>query len=117
MIRQKLTDGQISAEVGKYSTPHNMYLNNMAAYGIFGLLILLGIFLTPLLIFFPTVKKHLPGQDIAYAGFMLIFGFMLFGFTECIFIRNININFYIIMLAAIITLIKESETQIAPGRP
>jgi O-antigen ligase len=117
MIQQKTAAGQVSSEVGKFSTPHNMYLNNMTAYGISGLLILLGIFLSPLVILFPAAKKSNPAQDIAYAGVMLIVAFMLFGMTECIFIRNININFYIIMLTAIITLIKESETQISPGRP
>jgi O-antigen ligase len=116
MIQQKLADGQISAEVGKYSTPHNMYLSNMAAYGVSGLLILMGIFLTPLVILFPATKKSWPAQDMAYAGVMLIVAFMLFGMTECIFLRNININFYIIMLSVILTLIKESETQITPGR-
>jgi O-antigen ligase len=116
MIRQKTDAGQISPEVGKYKSPHNMYLSNMAAYGISGFLILMGIFLSPLLIFFPSSRKPGPGQDIAYAGFMLIVGFMLFGLTECIFLRNINMNFYIIMLAILLTLVKEFEPQNMPGR-
>jgi O-antigen ligase len=111
IVREKAAAGIIPDEIAKLSTPHNMYLSNMAAYGISGLLILMGLFLAPLLILFPAVKKPWPGQDIAYSGFMLIVGFMLFGVTECIFLRNININFYIIMLAAILTLIKEFEPQ------
>jgi O-antigen ligase len=115
IVRQKAADGQIPSEIGKLSTPHNMYLANMAAFGISGLIILLGIFISPLVVFFPAARKSGPGQDIAYAGFMLITGFMLFGLTECIFLRNINISFYIIMLAAIMTLVKEFEIQNTRG--
>lgn len=107
IVRQKAEAGLIPDEIAELSTPHNMYLANMTAYGISGLLILMGIFLTPLLILFPAAKKPLPVQDIAYSGFILIVGFMLFGLTECIFLRNINISFYIIMLAAIIILVKK----------
>ncbi len=109
MIQQKLQAGEISAELGRFSTPHNMYLSNMISFGILGLMILLGIFLVPLTILLPAAAARGPGQDTAYAGIMLIVGFMLFGLTECIFLRNININFYLILLAAILTRVRECE--------
>jgi O-antigen ligase len=116
MIRQKTASCQIPPELGKYKTPHSMYLSNMVAYGVSGLLILMGIFLAPLRILLPAAVKPGPGKDIAYAGLMLIVAFMLFGLTESIFLRNININFYIILVAAILTLVKEFEPQNLPGR-
>lgn len=109
MIREKAAAGQIPVEFVKFNSPHNMYLANMDAYGITGLFILMGIFLTPLPKLIRAARTPGPGRDIAYAGIMLIVAFMLFGTTETIFLRNININFYIIMLAVIITLIREFE--------
>jgi O-antigen ligase len=104
MIKQKAAMHQIPPEIEKFMSPHNMYLANMDAYGITGLFILLAIFLSPLFIFIPASKTDGPGRDMAYAGIMLIAAFMVFGMTETIFNRNININIYMILLAAILSI-------------
>jgi O-antigen ligase len=109
MIKEKAAAGQIPVELEKFTSPHNMYLANMDAYGITGLFILMGIFLTPLPKLIRAARTPGAGRDIAYAGIMLVVAFMLFGTTETIFIRNVNINFYVILLAVIITLIREFE--------
>lgn len=104
MIKQKTAMQQIPPEIEKFTSPHNMYLANMDAYGITGLFILLAIFISPLFIFIPASKTDGPSRDMAYAGIMLIAAFMIFGMTETIFNRNININIYMILLAAILSL-------------
>lgn len=105
-IQQKAADNQIPHQIEGFKTPHNMYLTKMVAYGIFGMLMLFAVFLSPLFVLIQAVKTKGLASDIAYAGIMLIVSFMLFAMTESIFYRNINTNFYIIMLAAILSLIK-----------
>ncbi len=39
-MNQKMAANQISPEIAVYSTPHNIYLINLIAYGIIGLFIL-----------------------------------------------------------------------------
>jgi O-antigen ligase len=87
----------------------------MTAYGITGLFILLGIFLTPLIILAPAAKKDGPAQDVAYAGIMLITALMLFAMTESIFIRNININIYVILFAMIVSMVKHHQDDPRPS--
>jgi O-antigen ligase len=100
-IREKKEKKEISELVGKYdSSPHNMYLNHLIAYGISGLVILMGIFLSPLLIYLPAVKKNNCSRDIGFSGIMLIAAFMIFALTESIFNRNVFISLYLILTAA-----------------
>jgi O-antigen ligase len=110
-IEEKEAACRLPFEITKFHSPHNMYLSNMTAFGISGLVILLLIFLTPLLILVPAIRHAWPARDIAYSGFMLIAAFMVFALTECIFIRNININIYVITLAVIIALTRQFQSE------
>jgi len=109
VIQEKAARNQVPESIKKFSSPHNMYLTNMAAYGVTGLLILLFIFIAPLSVFIPETRSWGPSRDIAYAGIMHIASFMLFAVTETIFTRNINIIIYMILLATIMTLIKMAD--------
>ncbi|RJP41463.1 MAG: O-antigen ligase family protein [Desulfobacteraceae bacterium] len=115
IIKEKVEKNLVPAQLAQLPSPHNMYLNNMTAYGITGLFILLGIFLTPLIILAPAAKKDGPAQDVAYAGIMLITALMLFAMTESIFIRNININIYVILLAMIVSMVKHHQDDPRPS--
>jgi O-antigen ligase len=106
IIKEKAEKGAVPARIAQMPSPHNMYLNDMAAYGVTGLIVLLAVFLMPLTILGPAARRTGPNQDVAYAGIMLIVAFMLFAMTESIFIRNININVYLIMTAAILSLVR-----------
>lgn len=87
---------------------HNMFLESLVSYGILGIL-LFGVYLFPLYMLVPVIRQtdtaHI--KDFAYAGLNLIFGFIMFSITECIFYRNIFISTYIILTAAIFALIKQ----------
>ena len=111
-IREKADRNEVPESIKKFGSPHNMYLTNMVAYGVTGLLILLFIFIAPLSVFIPETRSWGPSRDIAYAGIMHIASFMLFAATETIFSRNININMYMILLAAILTLTKFYRTEL-----
>ncbi|RJP89143.1 MAG: O-antigen ligase family protein [Desulfobacteraceae bacterium] len=103
-IPEKVARNEAPESIKKFDSPHNMYLTNMVAYGVTGPLVLLFIFIAPLSVLIPVTRSWGPSRDIAYAGIMHIVSFMLFAVTETIFSRNININIYMILLAAIMTL-------------
>jgi len=104
IIEAKAAQNEVPEAIEKFYSPHNNYLTNMAAYGVTGLFIILAIFLSPLFIFIPAVRKKGPQKDMAYTGIMLIVSFMLFAVTETIFYRNINISVYMILTAAILSM-------------
>ncbi len=104
MIQQKNEKKEIPEIIGQFTCPHSMYLSLMTDYGISGLLILLGIFLSPLIILIPAVKGNSLARDIGFTGITLIVAFMIFALTETIFNRNIFISIYIILMAAVTSL-------------
>jgi len=106
IVSQRIADHETPEIIRTYKTPHNMYLENMANYGIFGFCILLILFLTPLNAFINAAKKYNEqAREMAYGGIMFITAFMLFAVTESIFKRNIYIAIYIIMVAALLSVI------------
>jgi len=104
IIEAKAAQNKVPEAIEKFYSPHNNYLTNMAAYGVTGLIIILALFLSPLFLIISTVRENGSQKDMAYTGIMLIVSFMLFAVTETIFYRNININIYIISVAAILYL-------------
>jgi O-antigen ligase len=103
-VHKMIAEDKRSQIISKYSQPHNAYLAVMADCGTFGILALLAIFILPLWAIVLAIKRGEGDTEVGYAGLILIVGFMHFGLTETIFGRNININFYIIMLSAVISI-------------
>jgi O-antigen ligase len=106
IVTDRINDHKIAPGIEKFKTPHNMYLTMLTSYGIFGLIVLMAFFLTPLSALIFTLKNSNGKSDMAdlsYCGIYLIFGYMLFSMTGTLFIRNMLITFYIIMLAAILS--------------
>ncbi|MBF0102927.1 MAG: O-antigen ligase family protein [Desulfobacterales bacterium] len=111
--------GQFDPKIAIWHQPHSQYLSVMVDCGILGLISLLLIFFVPLFHFVKRIYQHnITQKRVAFAGCIFIAGFMHFGITETIFKRNINIAFYIIMLAIIYSLIQsipnENTTHINP---
>lgn len=103
IVKRMVADGEASDIIAKYSQPHNLYLYGMAECGIPGLLAILGVFAVPLWVMMSfTGSGDETVRDLAYGGLMLVVGFMHFALTESIFGRNINISFYVIMLAMVL---------------
>lgn len=84
------------------SEVHNEILHKCAELGVFGLLSILSIFLTPAYIFWHSTKST--ASTIRTAGFMglcLIFGFFIFGLTVEIFNLKMTAAFFAFTLAAL----------------
>ena len=104
LVINMIAEGKRSRIISKFSQPHNAYLAVMADCGTFGILALLAIFIVPLWATVSAIKYGGGGTEVGYAGLILIIGFMHFGLTETIFGRNIIINFYVIMLAVVMSI-------------
>lgn len=102
IIEEKTRQKKISPTIQQWATLHNMYLSNMVSYGAVGLIMTLSVFLCPLWVFVVYLKKRILPADMAYAGIMLVSGFMIFAFSSSIFYRNIYINYYVMFLALIL---------------
>jgi len=103
IVLRMIDKGDISDVIAKYNQPHSLYLYVMAECGTIGLLAISGVFIVPLWLMFSFARQGCPQRNIAYAGILLITGFIHFGLTESIFGRNINISFYVIMLAVVLS--------------
>jgi len=103
IVLRMIANGEISNSIAKYSQPHSLYLYVMAECGIIGFFAITSVFIVPLWVMISLARKNPFQRDIAYGGIILITGFMHFGLTESIFGRNINISFYVIMLAVVLS--------------
>ncbi len=105
---------QIAPEMKRFDSPQNMYLTQMAAYGVTGLFALLAILFTPCWILLPGARLRGPAGDFAYAGIMLVMGCMISAAVETVFYRNAFTSFYIVLLAAILFLTTCGKEHAAP---
>ena len=95
--------------ITKFGTTHNMYLQFMTIYGIFGLPVILALFLTPLILFVLWIRQGNEARDFAYAGVVVVLAFMQFSLTESLMERSIPIAIYVVFIAATMALCKKNE--------
>ena len=103
IVLRMIEKGEISDNIKKYSQPHSLYLYVMAEFGIIGFFAIVCVFVVPLWVMISLARQGSFHRDMAYGGIILITGFIHFGLTESIFGRNINISFYVIMLAVVLS--------------
>jgi len=119
-VTERVNKKEIAPGIEKFQSPHNMYLAMMSSYGILGFIMLLLIFLLPLFNFTHAIKRNKDNPaiiNIAYSGLSLIFSFMLCSLTGTLFNRNIIISFYLIMLAAALSIVRphlDTNSSMAP---
>jgi len=92
---------------------HNMFLEFLVNYGIAGLAALLAVLLAPLFLLIPAIKQNYRKPrivDTAFSGINLAAAFLIFSLTTCVFYRNLYIAFYLVTLAALLTLIKHEKS-------
>jgi len=108
-VKERVNKKEIAPGIERFQSPHNMYLAMMTSYGILGFIMLLLIFLLPLFSFSHAIKTNRDNPiiiGIAFSGLSLIFSFMLCSLTGTLFNRNIIISFYVIMLAATLSIMR-----------
>jgi O-antigen ligase len=113
-VKERVNKKEIAPGIERFQSPHNMYLAMMTSYGILGFIMLLLIFLLPLFSFSHAIKTNRDNPiiiGIAFSGLSLIFSFMLCSLTGTLFNRNILISFYVIMLAATLSIMRPSINQ------
>jgi O-antigen ligase len=95
---------------------HNLYLEHLVNYGMFGILLFPASLLPPLL-FFRSARgaRTRAGKDLSYAGASLAAGYMVFAFTECIFYRNVFISVYLVLIGVVFVLVRQHEDEAAQG--
>jgi O-antigen ligase len=113
-VKERVNKKEIAPGIERFQSPHNMYLAMMTSYGILGFIALLSIFLLPLFRFSLAIKRNRDNPviiGIAFSGLSLILSFMLCSLTGTLFNRNILISFYVIMLAATLSIMRPSMSK------
>jgi O-antigen ligase len=103
ILLAEISKGKVSPLEASLKEPHNIFLNAMVNSGLLGLLAVAICFIVPLYLFIGFLQKSIAGRSLAYAGIILVGSFFHFGLTESLFQRNIYINFYLVMLAFILS--------------
>lgn len=93
--------GKDYAIAAVHSQPHSVYALAMADGGLLGLLALIGVFALPMAASIRCIRSGPQTRHIGYAWMILVISFMHFGLSETIFIRNINVTFYLIQTAVL----------------
>lgn len=113
-VKERVNKKEIATGIERFQSPHNMYLAMMTSYGILGFIMLLSIFLLPLFSFSLAIRRNRNNPviiGIAFSGLSLILSFMLCSLTGTLFNRNIIISFYVIILAATLSIMRPSMSK------
>lgn len=90
--------GLISPDVVHFDQQHNEFLDHLSKRGLLGLSGILILFLTPLWLCWRERKKGGIAGLGAVLGFTLTLAIMVYGLTQCFFMRHNGIVFYFLCL-------------------
>ena len=97
-FKQQLVDDGISHEsVLRFTHAHNEYLNELGLHGIFGLILLLTVYLGPLSLFLSKIREYSNNWNIkvfAIAGALVPLSYMGFALTQAMFVHNSGVMMY-----------------------
>ncbi len=104
LVKAMVEEGTHHELAAIYSKPHSSYLSIMSDCGLLGLGALLALFGMPLWLAIKQIKTSRKVWDLGFAMVLLVVAFAQFAHTEAIFSRNVNISFYVIMVAALMAI-------------
>ncbi len=104
LVDEMVTKGTHHEFAALYSKPHSSYLAVMSDCGIIGLIALLLLLGMPLWLAIRHVRSNEDVRSLGYALMVLVVAFAHYALTESIFSRNVNVSFYIIMVASIMAI-------------
>lgn len=97
-FKDQLVDEGISHEsVLRFTHAHNEYLNELGLHGIFGLILLLIVYLGPLGLFLSKIREYSDNWNIkvfAIAGTLVPLSYMGFALTQAMFVHNSGVMMY-----------------------
>lgn len=109
-VSRLVAEGRLAPGFLRFTHPLNEFFLVLATRGLLGLLSLLLLFGVPLKHFLWAARHRDEAmRHLAYAGIVLIVGYVHFGLTESIFNRNISIIFYAFSLAVTYGLLRARE--------
>lgn len=118
MIRHKaemVQQGLAAPSVSDHTHLHNEYLDALVKRGLLGLMALLGLFLTPLVLFFRHLRHHdRIVRDYALAGTLLMVCYLTFGLTQSFMTHNNGVMVLAFMTAMLWANIRTRATS-QPG--
>ncbi len=86
---------------------HNHYLQNLAYYGIIGVILLLGVYVFSFIAFWKRFKMpDVSARSLGYVGIMLLVSYLLYSVTDLVFHRNIGLLFYVVVTTTICGAVK-----------
>ncbi|PVX42704.1 O-antigen ligase [Pasteurella langaaensis DSM 22999] len=103
-------EGKIARSASIYAHAHNLYLDNLAKNGVFGLLSLLAIFFIPLYSFIKaTGSASLETKTIAALGVTHILAVMMYGMSEAFFSLHTTQMFYFFLLLVLFAMLRKRK--------
>lgn len=101
LLHEMVAKGLRHEIASPHGDPHSIYLAAMSDCGILGLIALLAMLGMPLWWAIVSIRSGHKVRDLGYAMVVLVVAFAHFGLTETIFGRNVNISFYVVMVASL----------------
>lgn len=103
-------EGKMSMAVRDYTNAHNDYLDALVKRGIFGVMILLALFLAPLVLFMRVLQQGpAAAQPYALAGAMLCICYLVFGLTTSSLTLNIGIIMLIFPMVILWAMLRQQQ--------
>lgn len=92
---------------------HNQYIEIAVYSGVIGLLLNLGILISPLIIFLKFVRSNVQShQPFAVAGLMLIASYLIFGITDLTLTKKIHIIFYGLSISILLSILTQMNNKV-----
>ena len=111
-LRIYVDSGALTPEVLKILAPHSQFFNSIVESGIFGPVMVYGIYLS----FILHCKRHLANnKSLATAGILMAVGFMDFGLVEVIWDINIAGVYFTVMMVFIAGLLSYQAKKDSPS--
>lgn len=109
-ITSHVHEGLLNPSITHYKHAHNEYLEAATTTGIFGLMLLISIFIVPLRFFITHLNHNNPScAQAARAGVMLTGMYMLCGCSDNVFYRAMPHTFYFFIMLGLSVWICESK--------
>ena len=99
--QQLVDEGLLNKGITRFYHAHNQYLSALAKGGVIALLAILALFLVPAYLFVQAIRSYDDPvmRRMAFAGLILIVGYMCFGLSEAILEKTRPVVFFAFYLA------------------